>query len=97
MSAHGTGICWRCKTAQANYLHIWWSCVEIFNFCSQIHNCIEERAKGKLPMNPNVMLLLDFEYGGVVIFKVLLAYLLTAATLSVNTKALESSGKNDNN
>lgn len=48
-----------------------------------VNGRIEEITKIRLPMNPRVMLLLDFEYGGVVTFKILLAHMLTAATLLI--------------
>lgn len=83
--AYGTGHwqCWRFKAPHADYLRMWWSCSEIVKFWVKIHDCIEDITKIKLPMCPRVMLLLDFEYAGVVLFKELLAHVLTAASMLI--------------
>lgn len=60
---------------------MWWSSVKICKFWTRINNRVEEITKVKLPVNPRIMLLLDCECVRVVMFKEILAHMLTAATL----------------
>lgn len=62
---------------------MWWFCPVIFNFWMSITSCIKEITKVTLPMNPRIMLWLDFHGGGVVILRELLAHILAAATLLI--------------
>lgn len=48
-----------------------------------VNSGVEEITRVKLPINPRVMLLLDFDYGGVTMLKELLAHMLTTAILLI--------------
>lgn len=82
MFAVGSGKYWWCNSFKAHYFHMWWACQEIYQFGVELNKCIENITLVKLPMEPATMLL-DFEYGGVLVFKGVLGHMLTATTLLI--------------
>lgn len=83
MFGHQEGTCWWCQSVYADYIHMWWSCPRIYAFWGAVNIKIKQISGTKLPLTPRVMLLLDSEYGRIIIGKELLAHILTAATLLI--------------
>lgn len=45
MFHHKEGICWWCQSPHADYMHMWWPCVRIYEFCGNVNNKIKEITK----------------------------------------------------
>lgn len=75
--------CWHCGNVKGDYLHMWWACKKLEQFWKSARAPTEEIIQIKLPLCPRIMLLLDFEYGGIVAGKELLAHMLTVASLLI--------------
>lgn len=67
----------------AGFLHMWWSCLKLQQFWSQVHKSIAGTA---LPFVPQVMLLGNFRGCELMVSKMLLINLIAAATMVVVRK-----------
>lgn len=82
MYSQVTPKCWKCQCTRADYYHMWWGCPNISDFW-KIGLILSSILGVAVPIEPRLMLLLDFEHFQLDCYRRLLANLFTAVSLLI--------------
>lgn len=74
--------CWRCGKGEADLFNMWWGCPKVTLLWKEVGLALSHII-GEVPLNPRLMLLLDFHYYKLQNYRILFGNSLTAVTMLI--------------
>jgi len=81
MYGNVSNLCWKCKTKEGSFYHMWWTCVIARKFWTQIHSLMQSILQTRIPFKPEVFLLGILEEQMEKSSRRIMQYMVTAARL----------------
>lgn len=90
-------LCWRWGYERTDYFHMWWTCSKLQVFWSSVGHVLSQIIGVGVPVDPRLMLLTDLDHFHLHSYKILLANVLSVASLLIakSWKLQESSRRLD--